>query len=83
MKNLIDNQLLIDTYEKCNSDYRMLITLLEKWYDINYKITDAEWETIKSYKSLLDIFFNDKTEIQKTIEKNEIKICRLKAEIVN
>tara|TARA_R110000772_G_scaffold5839_1_gene20804 strand:+ start:1057 stop:1275 length:219 start_codon:yes stop_codon:yes gene_type:complete len=63
--------------ESNNKTYKMLISLLDKWNDKNYDLTDAEWNTIKSYKSLLDLFFNDKEEIQKLIISNEETITNL------
>ena len=63
--------------ESNNKTYKMLISLLDKWNDKNYDLTDAEWNTIKSYKSLLDLFFNDKAEIQKLIISNEETITNL------
>ena len=64
--------------ESNNKTYKMLISLLDKWNDKNYDLTDAEWNTIKSYKSLLDLFFNDKAEIQKLITSNKQLITNLK-----
>ena len=64
--------------ESNNKTYKMLISLLDKWNDKNYDLTNAEWNTIKSYKSLLDLFFNDKAEIQKLITSNKQLITNLK-----
>ena len=72
MENVLKSAL-----ESNNKTYKMLISLLDKWQDKNYDLTDAEWNTIKSYKSLLDLFFNDKAEIQKLITSNEETITNL------
>ena len=64
--------------ESNNKTYKMLISLLDKWNDKNYDLTNAEWNTIKSYKSLLDLFFNDKAEIQKLITSNKQLITNFK-----
>ena len=55
----------------------MLISLLDKWEDKSYYLTDEEWSTIKSYKTLLDLFFNDKSEIEKIIKANEEILAKI------
>jgi len=64
-------------YTENNNTLRMLIGLVTKWNDKSYDLTDKEWDTIKSYKSLLDLYFNDITLIQKTIDSNEKTILSL------
>ncbi len=64
-------------YESNNKTFKMLISLLDKWQDKNYNLTDEEWETIKYNKTLLDLFFNDKEEIKKAIIENEKKLSIL------
>lgn len=65
-------------YQSNNETLRMLIGLVTKWHDKSYDLTDEEWATIKSYKSLLDTYFNDITLIQKTIDANLVTISKLK-----
>ena len=72
-----DSKMITEAYEKVNSIYRMLIVLLDKWNDKNYSLTDEEWSTIKSYKTVLDVFFNEKSEIEKTIKANNEIIANL------
>ena len=64
-------------YTSNNETLRMLISLINKWEDKSYDLTDKEWNTIKSYKSLLDLYFNDTTLIQETITANEKTILSL------
>ena len=64
-------------YISNNETLKMLIDLLNKWSDKSYDLTDKEWDTIKSYKSLLDTYFNDTTLIQETITANEKTILSL------
>ena len=64
-------------YIRNNETLKMLIDLLNKWSDKSYDLTDLEWDTIKSYKSLLDTYFNDPKLIQDTITKNEKLILAL------
>jgi hypothetical protein len=64
-------------YTSNNETLRMLISLLNKWSDKSYNLTDLEWETIQHYKSLLDTYHNDTALIQKTITANEITISKL------
>lgn len=64
-------------YNSNNETLRMLISLVTKWHDKSYDLTDEEWATIKYYKSLLDTYFNDITLIQKTIDANEKTILSL------
>jgi len=64
-------------YNSNNETLRMLISLINKWEDKSYYLTDKEWNTIKSYKSLLDLYFNDTTLIQETITANEKTILSL------
>ena len=40
-------------------------------------LTDEEWYTIKSYKTVLDVFFNEKAGIEKAIKANEEIIANL------
>jgi len=68
---------LKEIYKANNETLKMLISLVTKWNDKNYDLTDLEWDTIKSYKSLLDLYFNDTDLIQKTIEANEKTILSL------
>lgn len=68
MKN---SAIITEAYKSNNRTLRMLISLLDKWEDKSYYLTDEEWSTIKSYKTLLDLFFNDKSEIEKIIKANE------------
>tara|TARA_R110002124_G_scaffold273297_1_gene442688 strand:- start:333 stop:557 length:225 start_codon:yes stop_codon:yes gene_type:complete len=72
-----DSKTITEAYEKVNSIYRMLIVLLDKWNDKNYSLTDEEWYTIKSYKTVLDVFFNEKAGIEKAIKANEEIIANL------
>lgn len=65
-------------YTSNNKTLKMLIELLNKWKDKSYDLTDTEWSTIKSYKTLLDTYFNDVTLIQKTIDANVLTISKLK-----
>jgi len=64
-------------YNSNNETLRMLVSLINKWEDKSYYLTDKEWSTIKSYKSLLDLYFNDTTLIQETITANEKTILSL------
>lgn len=64
-------------YISNNETLKMLIDLLNKWSDKSYYLTDLEWDTIKSYESLLDMYFNDPKLIQDTITKNEESILAL------
>ena len=64
-------------YSSNNKTLRMLISLVNKWQDESYDLTDNEWNTIKHYKSLLDTYFNDVTLIQKTIDYNEKRLLSL------
>ena len=68
---------LKEIYKANNETLKMLISLVTKWGDKNYDLTDLEWDTIKSYKSLLDLYFNDTDLIQETIEANEKTILSL------
>ena len=70
-------EILKSTYNSNNETLRMLISLINKWEDKSYDLTDKEWSTIKSYKSLLDLYFNDTTLIQETITANEKTILSL------
>tara|TARA_B110000503_G_scaffold130618_1_gene204216 strand:- start:455 stop:679 length:225 start_codon:yes stop_codon:yes gene_type:complete len=72
-----DSKTITEAYEKVNSIYRMLIVLVDKWNDKNYSLTDEEWYTIKSYKTVLDVFFNEKAGIEKAIKANEEIIANL------
>jgi hypothetical protein len=74
MKN---SQILKSIYESNIKTWKMLIDLVSKWQDKNYDLTDNEWETIKSYKSLLDTYFNDVTLIEKSIQRTEKLILNL------
>ena len=74
MKN---SQILKSMYESNIKTWKMLIDLVSKWQDKNYDLTDNEWETIKSYKSLLDTYFNDVTLIEKSIKQTEKLILNL------
>ena len=64
-------------YTANNETLKMLISLVTKWNDKSYDLTDKEWDTIKSYKSLLDMYFNDTALIQETITANEKTILSL------
>ncbi len=72
-----ESKILKSMYESNNKTFKMLISLLDKWQDKNYNLTDEEWETIKYNKTLLDLFFNDKEEIKKAIIENEKKLSIL------
>jgi hypothetical protein len=74
MKN---SAIITEAYKSNNRTYRMLISLLDKWQDKSYDLTDEEWSTIKSYKTILDLFFNDKSEIQKIIKANEEILAKI------
>jgi len=74
MKN---SAIITEAYKSNNRTYRMLISLLDKWQDKSYDLTDEEWSTIKSYKTLLDLFFNDKSEIEKIIKANEEILAKI------
>jgi hypothetical protein len=74
MKN---SAIITEVYKSNNRTYRMLISLLDKWQDKSYDLTDEEWSTIKSYKTLLDLFFNDKSEIEKIIKANEEILAKI------
>ena len=74
MKN---SAIITEAYKSNNRTYRMLISLLDKWQDKSYDLTDEEWSTIKSYKTLLDLFFNDKSEIEKIIKGNEEILAKI------
>ena len=74
MKN---SQILKSIYENNIKTWKMLVDLVSKWQDKNYDLTDNEWETIKSYKSLLDTYFNDVALIEKSIQQTEKLILNL------
>ena len=74
MKN---SQILKLMYESNIKTWKMLVDLVSKWQDKNYELTDNEWETIKSYKSLLDTYFNDVELIEKSIQRTEKLILNL------
>jgi len=74
MKN---SAIITEAYKSTNRTYRMLISLLDKWQDKSYDLTDEEWSTIKSYKTILDLFFNDKSEIEKIIKANEEILAKI------
>jgi len=74
MKN---SAIITEAYKSNNRTLRMLISLLDKWEDKSYYLTDEEWSTIKSYKTLLDLFFNDKSEIEKIIKANEEILAKI------
>jgi len=74
MKN---SAIITEAYKSNNRTYRMLISLLDKWQDKSYDLTDEEWSTIKSYKTILDLFFNDKSEIEKIIKANEEILAKI------
>lgn len=66
-----NSEILKSVYESNIKTYKMLVSLLNKWQDKNYELTDNEWETIKYYKSVLDTYFNDPSLIEKTIKETE------------
>ena len=68
---------LKEVYESNNKNLKMLVTLLDKWYDKDYYLTDEEWNTIKSYKILLDMCFNDTEVLKELIKANEKNISNL------
>lgn len=70
-------EILKNFYETNNRTLTMLIELLNKWNDKGYHLTDKEWDTIKYYKSLLDVYFNDIDLIQETIDDNKEKLAEL------
>ena len=74
MKN---SAIITEVYKSNNRTYRMLISLLDKWEDNSYDLTDEEWSTIKFYKTILDLFFNDKSEIEKIIKANEEILAKI------
>ena len=65
-------------YTENNNTLKMLIGLVTKWNDKSYDLTDTEWDTIKSYKALLDTHFNQIESMQKTIDSNKQAILNLK-----
>jgi len=66
-----NSEILKSVYESNIRTYKMLVSLLNKWQDKSYNLTDKEWETIKYYKSVLDTYFNDPSLIEETIKKTE------------
>jgi len=71
------SETLKSIYNSNNETLRMLISLVNKWKDKSYDLTDEEWDTIKFYKSLLDVYFNDTALIQETITANEKRMLSL------
>ena len=65
-------------YTSNNKTLKMLIGLVTKWNDKSYDLTDEEWNTIKSYKTVLDMHFNQIESMQETINLNEELILKLK-----
>tara|TARA_R110002050_G_scaffold262355_1_gene402583 strand:- start:1368 stop:1607 length:240 start_codon:yes stop_codon:yes gene_type:complete len=61
-----------------NKVIKNLIELLDKWKNIDYKLTDKEWVTIKSYKATYELFRNDKNEMLEYIKNNNTQINKLK-----
>ncbi len=66
-----NSEILKSVYESNIKTYKMLVSLLNKWHNKSYNLTDKEWETIKYYKSVLDTYFNDPSLIKETIKETE------------
>lgn len=73
----INSEIITEAYKSNNKTLKMLVTLLNKWHDKDYYLTDEEWATIKSYKTLLDMFFNDAEALKELIKANELTIANL------
>ncbi len=67
---------LKSVHESNIKTWKMLINLVNKWNDKSYDLTDEEWDTIKYYKSFLDVHFNDVSSIKETIIETEKKLLK-------
>ena len=74
---MTNSEILKTTYSSNNETLKMLISLVDKWEDKSYDLKDKEWDTIKSYKKLLDMYFNDTKLIEDAITRNEKSILAL------
>ncbi len=68
---------LLEVLSLNNVTLNKLILLVNKWHDKSYDLTDIEWQTIKDYKTLLDLYFNDTELMQITINSNKKAILEL------